>query len=798
VNGINSQEFFFGKINNLTTPLLEEEIMRHTIRILVPLVLMVIMAITTGVPTVEALVEEDWPAGTPNVPRNPDDIFIDFETGIDGIEIESTIPALQFTTTSGLDWVYGDIRTGVYNVRPYNEGAYETNGNFFAWLGTTGDIGRIDFLGGGATYCSVLVSTSSGLAMDAYNSEDTYISTSGWASSNIYTETFTRLTVDAPAGETIAYVLIHDTGNFWLIDDLCSDANKAVVPVPDRTIGDHDDRFDLIFVPDEDYGLPADIDTWLPDFIDDIQDQIDLRLDAADPVNGNLDDFNFYYARSQGDSPGSDHILPADLTRMAPFADAYCILHTTSFGDWMEWGPPVKFSAEGEVGRSFIHEAGHGIFGLADEYDDAPDCRTGRFEPDPMPNVWDTEADGRADATSEGWDPDDIWEFTTCHGDWWKLGTTSYIMKDGNHFANGWGDPASRRIEWFLDQYPGAGAGASTSGYTPEADKSIWLNLEVDGGVFYLIDESFVVDSPPEYLPGEYEFTANYFSNGGELLGEYGFRNPRINQAESGYEGPIWEDSANSQLILPYFANCGRVDVIESSSGIVELSVDISQYATVFPPVVAIISPASGSALQDGVTFTASVTDESAVASITFSIREDDGGEGIPVGFEDLVPNYNPGTGIATLMFDTLQLPDGYYLLVITATDDDGNSTTIRVPYTIYNWVVIEQLPSTPNSKAGRTMPVKFSLRVAESVDPSQPFVYNEELTIKIYATSDPDRIMQISEFGERSRDYRIDELAEHYITNFKTSKRPNHYTVEIWRTSNNFMVGSFTFETVR
>jgi hypothetical protein len=533
-------------------------------------------------PTAQATVEPGWPAGQTNTPRNPDDIFIDFEAGIDQVQIESTIPSLKFTTTSGLNWRYADIRTDQYNVYPHGSQSYEANGNFFAWLGVTGDTGKIDFLGGGATYCSVLVSTYSGLVIDAYDSEDGYLSSSGWATNNTGTRTFTRLTVDAPAGKTIAYILIHDTGNYWLIDDLCTDANKAVIPVPGRPIGSHGDKFDIVFLPDVDYGSPADIDTWLPAFLQDVNNQIDLRLGAVAPITGNLDKFNFYYTRMQGDDGVyPNHVLPTDLTRYSPFANAYCILHTTENpGDWTTWGPPPIFAAEGAVGRSFIHEGGHAIFGLADEYDDATACKTNRFQPDPWPNVWDTEALGRADATSEGWNPDDIWMFTTCQGDWWKLGTTAYIMEDGTHFANGWGQPAARRVQGVLDQYPASSGGGGGGGAW---EKSIWLNVQVSAGVFSLLEDSYITDSPPEYFPGGYEFTAKVFSEGGGLLGEFGIKDPRIVQAEKGCEGPAWQDSANFQLILPYFESGARVDLVESATGSVVLSVDISQYATDLP-----------------------------------------------------------------------------------------------------------------------------------------------------------------------------------------------------------------------
>ena len=172
-------------------------------------------------------VEPNWPAGKPNVPKHPWDGFMDFEDGIDEAIISSTIPGMQFTTTYGIDWRYGDIRTGKYNVYPYGHQGYETNGNCFAWLGVTGNVGRIDFTEGTATYLSVLVSTYSGLKLDAYDVNDNFLATSGWAESNIHTRTFTRLTVEAPG---MAYVLIHDTGNYWLIDDLCTDAPGVPSP----------------------------------------------------------------------------------------------------------------------------------------------------------------------------------------------------------------------------------------------------------------------------------------------------------------------------------------------------------------------------------------------------------------------------------------------------------------------------------------------------------------------------------------------------------------------------------------
>jgi len=114
----------------------------------------------------------------------------------------------------------------------------------------------------------------------------------------------------------------------------------------------------------------------------------------------------------------------------------------------------------------------------------------------------------------------------------------------------------------------------------------------------------------------------------------------------------------------------------------------------------------------------------------------------------------------------------------------------------IPNWVVESLLPATENNKAGRTMPVKFSLRVDASVNPAQPFVYDKDLTIKIFATSNPGNILQTSTFGKGARNYRIADGGRLYITNFQTLKTPMQYTVEVY--SGPFMVGSFTFKTVK
>ncbi len=73
-----------------------------------------------------------------------------------------------------------------------------------------------------------------------------------------------------------------------------------------------------------------------------------------------------------------------------------------------------------------------------------------------------------------------------------------------------------------------------------------------------------------------------------------------------------------------------------------------------------------------------------------FSVREPDGGEGIPIGYDDLEASYNSTSGYWEYAFDTTKLQDGYYVIFAKATDTVGNEgMSSVVPFSIRNWAVI-------------------------------------------------------------------------------------------------------------
>jgi hypothetical protein len=149
---------------------------------------------------------------------------IDFERYTDGTPLSNgAINGVQFTTTGGYTWVVGDWTTGNYNGK-YPTGAYTSQGERWAWLGTQQGAGRIDFASGRASAFSLLVSNTTPVQLDAYGGDGTLLATAGPDSSNSNTGHMTELKITRDAPD-IAFLIVHDTGNFFLVDSICTNAS---------------------------------------------------------------------------------------------------------------------------------------------------------------------------------------------------------------------------------------------------------------------------------------------------------------------------------------------------------------------------------------------------------------------------------------------------------------------------------------------------------------------------------------------------------------------------------------------
>jgi hypothetical protein len=151
--------------------------------------------------------------------------YLDFERMSDGTNLSSgAINGVQFTTTNGYTWLVGDFATGNYNGK-YPHGAFTSQGTHWAWLGPNQGAGRIDFVKGPASVFSLLTSDSlSPARLEAYNSGNTLLATAEPASTNYNTGHMDELKITRDTAD-IAYVIVHDTGNYFDVDSICTNAS---------------------------------------------------------------------------------------------------------------------------------------------------------------------------------------------------------------------------------------------------------------------------------------------------------------------------------------------------------------------------------------------------------------------------------------------------------------------------------------------------------------------------------------------------------------------------------------------
>lgn len=183
------------------------------------------------------------------MPSTSPAFFMNFEEGFghDGEQIIG-VPGVTFTNSGGLPWRYFDSNTGNYNTYSvdlgigWNAQNYNHYGYVGAWLGVTGDWGRIDFDDQNGTWFEIGVTANTEFWLEAYDSADILLdsmslSEAGWPNGNLRIEDGAldqaRLRVDAPTGTNISYVMVRDSGNYWEVDNLMGDMEGGIPEVPE-------------------------------------------------------------------------------------------------------------------------------------------------------------------------------------------------------------------------------------------------------------------------------------------------------------------------------------------------------------------------------------------------------------------------------------------------------------------------------------------------------------------------------------------------------------------------------------
>lgn len=171
---------------------------------------------------------------------------LNFENGVghNYEAVASGIPGVTFTTADGLhDWIYADASAGGWNFRnqlgdTWNTPEYWMYDKVAVLTGTdpgaTG--GKVAFTNQDASFFSTGYTSQHNFYLEAYDKDGNLIDSDSGPQNTYYgggnVVGMGSLSVSS-ASNNIAYVIMHDTGNFWIADNMSGDASG----VPDQSQG---------------------------------------------------------------------------------------------------------------------------------------------------------------------------------------------------------------------------------------------------------------------------------------------------------------------------------------------------------------------------------------------------------------------------------------------------------------------------------------------------------------------------------------------------------------------------------
>ncbi len=182
-------------------------------------------------------------------------------------------------------------------------------------------------------------------------------------------------------------------------------------PVPAYVTGNASNTYDIVYIPDTDIG---NLNTFRT------QCRNDIREAFFDEATTKLfrHSFNFYVNRQTGHATDYDriaidglHQTPSNYSYLS-FAEGRIILHQNNLRDYT-MGDGL-YSTEMQNRGTILHESGHGLFSLADEYPGGA-----HWQEPVLPNNWRTLAGAQAAAPGVGKSASDAVEIG--HDGWYKL-----------------------------------------------------------------------------------------------------------------------------------------------------------------------------------------------------------------------------------------------------------------------------------------------------------------------------------------------------------------------------------------
>jgi parallel beta-helix repeat protein len=334
-------------------------------------------------------------------------------------------------------------------------------------------------------------------------------------------------------------------------------------------------RIDVVFVPEQSYsGNLTAFQTAVTNNIANWFLRLDDLTDETLPSNYQ-DKFNFYrYTGGFGTQSGCSGSLPGNFWSDAPGADLGAILAPASSGAWgcaNGLGPPggnLRLIAVAEREGQVMHESGHAIFGLVDQYcGDTYYTQTSNTS-----NVWSSFSNCQADATAQGWTDGSCTQIKSgsCSKSYWKYDTASlmdgsgFLCTSGNvctHSTDAFKEACMWRMNWVFNNWP---SGSS---------KGILAHFNINQGVITELGSEVVAGHPDVGLQIE-DFRVELLAGGEEVFREYGIWDPRVEIGDGGEA--IYSDNVDFSVIFPYEAGVEQADIVDPQTEEVKVSVDLS------------------------------------------------------------------------------------------------------------------------------------------------------------------------------------------------------------------------------
>jgi hypothetical protein len=160
-------------------------------------------------------------------------------------------------------------------------------------------------------------------------------------------------------------------------------------PIPVRLKGGTTEKLDVVFIPDTDITVAN-----FRNNLDEVVEDLYFKYDAMKTWRGL---YNFYYSGVQGNYEElCSFTNPSNMAQLTAVGDAVVFLHQNSLRDCRSGS---RISSEINYDKSIIHESGHVLFNLQDEY-----CCDSSYSPQSCyPNLWSTQAACEAAASDIGY-----------------------------------------------------------------------------------------------------------------------------------------------------------------------------------------------------------------------------------------------------------------------------------------------------------------------------------------------------------------------------------------------------------